>query len=78
MTIEIRGHIQAIENAGAGHVLLTVQIEASRMPAGHLGKAPIINVYASAAETDSYRVGMPIYILMWPDLARSGCGKHGE
>ena len=67
MTIEIRGHVQAIEHAGAGHVLVRIQIEVSRMPAGKLGAAPTIDVYASAAETDSYRTGMPIYIQVRPE-----------
>ena len=66
MTIEVYGHVQSIEHAGAGHVLVRIQIEASRMPARSLGKEPIIEIYASAAEAEMYRPGTQIHMQIRP------------
>lgn len=67
MTIDIYGHVQSLDHAGAGHVLLRVQIEASRMPARALGHPPIVEIYASSDEVTMYRPGTPIHIQVRPN-----------
>jgi hypothetical protein len=65
MTIEIFGHVQAIENGGGSiGVTLCVHVEAWRMYADH--KPVILRVFASKAETEVYRPGMGVKIQIQP------------
>jgi hypothetical protein len=64
MTIEVFGHVQAIENGGHNDVTLCIHIEASRMYADH--KPVILRVFASKAETEVYRPGMGVRIQIQP------------
>jgi hypothetical protein len=71
MTIEVFGHVQALEHVGRDRVFVRIQVEASRMRAGSLGAAPTIEILASPAEVDSYRPGMAIHIQIRPNLYQS-------
>lgn len=64
MTIEVFGHVHAIENGGGNDVTLCVHVEASRMYADH--KSVILRVFASHAETEVYRPGMRVRIQIQP------------
>lgn len=69
MTIEVHGHIHALENGHAVHVLgemhggvgVVLHLEASRTESPHR-----ILIRASAEEVDSYRVGMPVIVQIRP------------
>ena len=81
MTIEIYGHVQALEHAGE-QVLVRIQVEASRMRAGRpflssfgasgflaRGDAPTIEIFAMKGEVDSYKPGMGVCIQVRPHAA---------
>ena len=74
MTIEIYGHVQALEHAGE-QVLVRIQVEASRMRAGRRGDAPTIEIFAMKGEVDSYKPGMGVCVQVRPHAAPQK-GKH--
>lgn len=65
MTIEVFGHVQAIENGGGSNdVTLCIHVEASRMYGDR--KPVVLRVFASKAETEVYRPGMGVKIQIQP------------
>jgi hypothetical protein len=66
MTIEVFGHVQSLENYGGGKVKVHIHVERSRMTGKLLGEDPVISIIASLAETDVYRPGMQVRMLITP------------
>lgn len=62
MTIDVYGHVQSLDHAGAGHVLVRIQVEASRMPCRAQGHPPVMEIYASSDEVAEYRPGAQVHI----------------
>ena len=73
MTIEVFGHVRSLETYAMGKVLVTLGIEVSRVPDESTTRSgPTIKVIASNEETESYRPGMGIRIVIQPhDYART-------
>jgi hypothetical protein len=75
MTIDIYGHVSALESAG-DQVLVRIQVESSRMRGAQIGTAPFIEIIASRAEVDSYCPGMAIHIQVRPGAAHAAKGEQ--
>ena len=65
MTIEVFGHVAALEQGPRGKIVVRIQIEMSRM-VGEAGEAPFIEIIADPAEVDIYRPGMGIRLQIQP------------
>ena len=64
MTIEIHGYIHSLEAiGGGGQIAVTIHAESSRIDNPHA-----LTIAATPEEVEHYKVGMPITIVVRPDM----------
>jgi len=62
MTIEVKGHVHSLEFCGSLETKVTLHLESSRL-AEHPHQ---VTIRAKPTEIESYRVGMPVVVMIRP------------